>query len=180
MNNNKKIKGEKFGSNYKINNNIVQKEVRVVEGLDIGIYNTIDAISEAESLGLDLILINEKVNPPICKVMDFSKFLYEEKQREKDNLKNQKKTVLKEVQFSPNIGDNDYETKKKSVIKFLKDGNKVKVSVFFKGRTIMFKDKGELILAKLATEIEEHGIPECLPKLTGKNMMFILKPKKTK
>lgn len=178
MNNNKKRGREIPGSKYKTNENVTYPEIRVVEGLPNGIYSTKDAIREARSFGLDLILISEKANPPVCKVMEFSKFLYEEKQREKENSKNQKKTVVKEIQFSPNIGDNDYETKKKSIIKFLQDGNKVKATVFFKGRTIMFKDKGELILAKLAVEIEEYGTPESLPTLMGKNMMFILKPKK--
>ena len=87
---------------------------------------------------------------------------------------------MKEIQFSPNIGEHDYETKKKSAIKFLNKGNKVKCTVFFKGRTIMFKDKGELVLARLATEIEDHGTPEAMPKLTGKRMAFIIKPKKSK
>jgi len=177
-NSNKKGGRDLPGSNYKINENIRFQEVRIIDGLPNGIYDTKDALREAQSFGLDLILISEKANPPVCKVMEFSKFLYEERQREKDLLKNQKKVVLKEIQFSPNIGEHDYETKKKSVIKFLQDGNKVKVTVFFKGRTIMFKDKGELILSKLAVEIEEYGIPEALPKLMGKNMMFILKPKK--
>jgi translation initiation factor IF-3 len=179
LNNNSKKGGRELpGSKYKINENIRFQEVRVIDGLPNGIYDTRDALRETQSLGLDLILISEKANPPVCKAMEFSKFLYEEKQREKELLKNQKKVVLKEIQFSPNIGEHDYETKKKNVIKFLQDGNKVKVTVFFKGRTIMFKDKGELILTKLAVEIEDYGIPEALPKLMGKNMMFILKPKK--
>lgn len=179
MNNNNKRGGRELpGSKYKINENIRFQEVRVIDGLPNGIYDTRDALREAQTFGLDLILISEKANPPVCKVMEFSKFLYEEKQKEKELLKNQKKVVLKEVQFSPNIGEHDYETKKKNVIKFLQDGNKVKATIFFKGRTIMFKDKGELILAKLAVEIEEYGVPEALPKLMGKNMMFILKPKK--
>ena len=179
MNNNGKKGGRELpGSKYKINENIRFQEVRVIDGLPNGIYDTRDALREAQLLDLDLILISEKANPPVCKAMEFSKFIYEEKRRERELLKNQKKVVLKEIQFSPNIGEHDYETKKKNVIKFLQDGNKVKATVFFKGRTIMFKDKGELILSKLAVEIEEYGIPEALPKLMGKNMMFILKPKK--
>jgi len=179
LNNNGKKGGRELpGSKYKINENIRFQEVRVIDGLPNGIYDTRDALREAQLLDLDLILISEKANPPVCKAMEFSKFIYEEKRRERELLKNQKKVVLKEIQFSPNIGEHDYETKKKNVIKFLQDGNKVKATVFFKGRTIMFKDKGELILSKLAVEIEEYGIPEALPKLMGKNMMFILKPKK--
>lgn len=169
---------EKPGSNYKTNEQIRFPEVRVVEGLDQGIYKTNEAIAEAKAIGKDLILVSENANPPVCKVMEFSKFLYIEKKRQKTQNANQSKIVVKEVQFSPNIGDNDYDVKKKSIIKFLEKGNKVKVSVFFKGRTIMFKDRGELILAKLATEIEEHGIPESVPQMLGKNMSFIIKPKK--
>lgn len=163
-------------SKYKTNEQIKFPEVRIIEGLDKGIYKTSEAILEAENLGLDLILVTENAQPPVCKVMEFSKFLYQEKQREKENKSN--KTVLKEVQFTPNIGENDYEVKKKSVIKFLQQGNKVKATVFFKGRTIMFKDKGTLVLTRLATEIEEYGTPESMPSLMGKRMMFIIKPKK--
>ncbi len=179
MNNSGKKGGRELpGSKYKINENIKYQEVRVISGLENGIYDTRDALREAKLFGLDLILISEKANPPVCKAMEFSKFLYDEKQKEKELLKNQKKVVLKEVQFSPNIGEHDYETKKKNIIKFLESGNKVKASVFFKGRTIMFKDKGELILTKLAIEVGDFGIPEDMPKLVGKNMTFILKPKK--
>lgn len=172
-------KRELPGSNYKTNEQIRFPEVRVVEGLYQGIYKTSEALQEAKRIELDLILINENANPPICKVMDFTKFLYNQKKAKKINEANQSKSTLKEVQFSPNIGEHDYEVKKKSVIKFLERGDKVKVSVFFKGRTIMFKDKGEYILAKLATEIETYGVPEALPKMNGKNLLFIIKPKKS-
>jgi translation initiation factor IF-3 len=165
-------------SKYKTNEQIRYPEVRVIEGLDQGVYKTSEALIEAENLGLDLILVTEKANPPVCKVMEFSKFLYQEKQKEKDRKSN--KTVLKEVQFTPNIGEHDYEVKKKNVIKFLQQGNKVKATVFFKGRTIMFKDKGTLVLTKLATEVEEYGTPEAMPNLVGKRMMFIIKPKNSK
>jgi len=165
---------------YKTNERIKFQEVRVIEGLVSGIYKTSDAIKEAENMGFDLILINETANPPVCKVVDFSKFIYQEKQREKELKDKQTKVIIKEIKFSPNIGEHDYETKKKNLIKFLEKGNKVKVSVFFKGRAIMFKDQGELVLAKLATEIEDCGIPESLPTLVGKNMSFIIKPRKTK
>lgn len=173
-NNSNNGRRERPGSNYKTNEQIRFPEVRVVEGIDQGIYKTNEAIEEARAIGKDLIL----ANPPVCKVMEFSKFLYLEKKKQKTQNANQTKIVVKEVQFSPNIGENDYDVKKKSIIKFLEKGNKVKASVFFKGRTIMFKDKGELILAKLATEIEEYGIPESVPQMFGKNMSFIIKPKK--
>ena len=178
MNNNRnRGKREIPGSQYKTNEKIKFPEIRVVEGLENGIYDTRDALRQAQDLGLDLVLVTEKANPPVCRVVEFSKFLYEQKQREKENSKNQIKVVVKEVQFTPNIGDHDYEVKKKNVIKFLEKGQKVKALVFFKGRTIMFKDRGELILAKLATEVEDYGVPEALPKLMGKKMSFIIKPK---
>jgi translation initiation factor IF-3 len=181
LNNGKKNqRREKPGSNYKTNEQITCPQVRVIEGIDQGIYDTNEALAEAQRLGLDLILITESANPPVCKILDFSKFLYEEKRKKKANAANQIKTVVKEVQFTPNIGENDYNVKKKNVIKFLENGNKVKVSVFFSGRNIMFKDRGELLLAKLATEIEDVGIPESMPQMFGKNMMFIIKPKKAK
>lgn len=168
------------GSKYTINDGIRAREVRVVEGLPQGVYSIEDALKEAKNLGLDLVATNLNTSPPICKIVDFKKFLYQEKQKAKDLEKNQVKIVVKEVQFSPNIGEHDYETKKKNVIKFLSKGNKVKCTVFFKGRTIMFKDRGELVLARLATEVEEYGIPEAMPKLMGKRMAFIIKPKKNK
>jgi translation initiation factor IF-3 len=168
------------GSKYKTNEQIRYPEVRVIEGLPNAIYKTSDALKQAKDMYLDLVLISETANPPVCKVVELSKFIYQERQREKEHKDKQVKVVIKEVQFSPNIGEHDYETKKKNVIKFLEKGNKVKATVFFKGRSIMFKDQGELVLAKLATEVEEYGVPEALPKMMGKNMTFIIKPKKTK
>lgn len=167
-------------SKYKTNEKIRCPEVRVVEGLPNSIYRTSEAIKRAEELDLDLVMINETANPPICKIVNFGKFVYQERQKEKERKDKQFKVIVKEVQFSPNIGENDYETKKKNVIKFLQKENKVKATVFFKGRSIMFKDQGELILAKLATEVSEYGTPEALPKMMGKNMTFIIKPKKNK
>jgi len=154
--------------------------VRVVEGLpENDVYHTEDAIKQAKELGLDLVLISANASPPVCKVVDFSKFLYQEKQKTKEQQKNQIKVVVKEIKFTPNIGDNDYEVKKKKIIEFLEDGCKVKASVFFKGRNIMFKDRGELVLARLATDIEEYGVPENVPKMESRNRMgFIIKSKK--
>jgi len=164
------------GSKYTINDKIRAREVRVVDGLPQGVYSKEDALREAKELSLDLVAINLTTSPPICKVVDFKKFLYQEKQKAKDLEKNQIKVILKEVQFSPNIGEHDYETKKKNVIKFLEKGNKVKCTIFFKGRTIMFKDRGEYVLAKLASEVSDYGNPEAMPKLMGKRMSFIIKP----
>lgn len=167
-------------SKYTINDRIRATEVRVIEGLYQGIYSKEDALKQAKKLELDLVAINLNTSPPICKIVDFKKFLYQEKHKEKELVKNQVKIIVKEVQFSPNIGEHDYETKKKNVIKFLEKGNKVKCTILFKGRSIMFKDKGEYVLAKLASEIEDYGNPESMPKLAGKRMSFIIKPVKKK
>lgn len=171
-------KREMSGSNYIMNDRIKSEEVRVIEGIPTGVYSRDEALMEADKLGLDLVLISPNANPPVCKIVDFKKFIYEQKRKNKDIEKNQVKVVVKEVRFTPNIGDNDYEVKKKKAIELLSKGNKVKASVFFKGRTIMFKEKGELILVKLASEISEYGIPEDIPKMESKNRMgFIIKPK---
>lgn len=175
-----RIRKEKLSDKYTLNDKIRAKQVRVVEGLsENNIYNIEDAIRQARELELDLVLINANASPPICKVIDFNKFLYKEKQKEKEQKKNQSKVVLKEIKFTPNIGDNDYEVKKKKIIEFLEDGFKVKASIFFKGRNIMFKDRGELILSRLAIDIEKYGIPENVPKMESRNRMgFIIKSKK--
>lgn len=166
-------------SKYIINEKIKSTEVRVVEGLTPGIYSTIKAIEEAESLGLDLIEINSKSVPPICKVVDFSKFLYEEKKKKKIQEDKQTKVSIKEIRFTPNIGDNDFEVKKKKAFEFLSEGNKIRVTMFFKGRNITFKDRGEVILLRLADDLKDVGIPEFLPKMESKNKMsFIIKQKK--
>ena len=180
MGNNNKNRGrENSSSKYKINHEIKVREIRIIEGLQAGIYNTLDAIIEADKLNMDLVLITENATPPICKVVDFNKFLYKEKQKKKEIEGNQTKVIIKEIKFTPNIGDNDFETKKKKVQEFLEKGNRVKASVFFKGRNVVFKERGELILARLATDLIEVGIPETLPKMEGKNRMeFIIKPKK--
>jgi len=175
-NKNNRRKREIPGSKYKKNEKIRVPQVRVVEGLiNADMYNTSEAIRQAQNLGLDLILISEKANPPVCKAVEFSKFLYEEKKRKKEQKDKQVKVVLKEVQFTPNIAKNDYETKKRNIIKFLKKGNKVKATIFFKGRNIMFKERGQEVLLRLATEVEEFGIAESLPKLIGKRMSFTIK-----
>lgn len=176
---NKKNNRNFQSSNYILNDRITSSSIRVIEGIQSGIYSKAEALIEAEKLGLDLILISPNANPPVCKILDFKKFLYEEKKKIKDKEKNQTKIIIKEIRFTPNIGEHDYEVKKRKTIEFLEKGNKVKVSVFFKGRGIMFKEQGELILVKLANEIEVCGIPESIPKMESKNRMgFVIKPKK--
>lgn len=132
----------------------------------------------AEELGLDLVEISPSANPPVCKIMDYRKFLYEQKKKQKEIKAKTAKVIIKEIRLGPNIDDHDFGFKLKHAIKFLQDGAKVKVEVFFKGRSIVYKDKGEYVLLKFAQELEEYGKVERLPKLLGKRMIMILTPKK--
>jgi translation initiation factor IF-3 len=171
--NNKKV------DEHKINSSIKSAEVRLVDlpdGYEDGVYKIDVALKIAEELGFDLILISDKTNPSICKVMDYSKFKYEKKKKEKDLKK--KTSVLKELKFSPDIAENDLIIKSKKAIEFLNDGNKVRVTVQFKGRGIAFKDRGSIALLKLAELVQDFGTPESMPELLGKRMSFTLKPKK--
>jgi len=163
----------------RINEQIRVNEVRLValpEGYTDGIYTIAEALKIAKELGLDLIEISSSEKGSICKIMECSKFQYEMKKKEKDNKKNQKSGQLKEIGLSPNIGDNDLETKVRKSKEFLKDNDKVKVVMLFKGRNIAFKDRGEIVMLKFASLLEEVGVPESMPKLEGKKMMFIIKP----
>lgn len=168
--------------NHKINNQIQAKEVRLVslpEKYTDGIYSIADALKIADELTEDLILISPNANPPVCKVMEYSKFLYEIKKKEKDNKKNQKNSLTKEMSLTANIGENDMQTKARKSQEFLEDGNKVKVTLTFKGRGIVFKEQGHLTMLRFADILKEHGTPEALPKMEGKRMYFIIKPKTT-
>jgi translation initiation factor IF-3 len=127
---------------------------------------------------LDLVEISPNANPPVCKVMDYKKFVYEQKKREKAMKSKATKVIIKEIRFGPNTDDHDYEFKKKHAEKFLKDGAKLKAYVFFKGRSIIYKDQGEILLLKLAQELEELGKVEQMPKLEGKRMIMFIAPKK--
>lgn len=132
----------------------------------------------AEQAGVDLVEISPQANPPVCKIMDYQKFLYEQKKKQKEIKAKSAKVVVKEIRLGPQTDEHDFEFKSNHAIKFLKEGFKVKVDVFFKGRSIVYKDQGELILLKFAKAVEEHGKPEQLPKLEGKRMIMILNPKK--
>ena len=134
----------------------------------------------ADEQGLDLVEISPNANPPVCKIMDYKKFLYEQKKREKALKAKATKVVVKEIRFGPQTDDHDYEFKKKHAIKFLKDGAKLKAFVFFKGRSIIFKEQGQILLLKLAQELEEYGKVEQMPKLEGKRMIMFIAPKKVK
>ena len=139
-----------------------------------------DALKIAREEGLDLVMISEKADPPVCKILDYKKFLYDQKKKQKEIKNNAQKVVVKEIRFGPNTDEHDFEFKKKHAVKFLEEGSKIKSYVFFKGRSILFKDKGEILLLRLATEVEELGIVESMPKLEGKRMIMMLAPKKKK
>mgnify|MGYP002050030499 CR=1 FL=1 len=138
------------------------------------------AIAKAKDADLDLVLISEKADPPIAKILDYKKFLYDQKKKQKEIKNKAQKVVVKEIRFGPNTDEHDYEFKKKHAVKFLEDGFKIKAFVFFRGRSILFKDKGEILLLRLATELEELGTVEQMPKLEGKRMIMMLAPKKKK
>jgi translation initiation factor IF-3 len=155
--------------------------VRLVgENIEVGVYPLKQALSISEELGLDLVEISPNAEPPVCKVMDYKKFVYEQKKREKVMKAKASKLVIKEIRFGPNTDDHDYEFKKKHGEKFLKEGAKLKAYVFFKGRSIIYKDQGEILLLKLAQELEEFGKVEQMPKLEGKRMTMFIAPKKSK
>jgi translation initiation factor IF-3 len=148
--------------------------------VDVDIYPLKQALSIAEDLGLDLVEISPNATPPVCKVMDYKKFVYEQKKREKAMKAKASKVVIKEIRFGPNTDDHDYAFKKKHGEKFLKEGAKLKAYVFFKGRSIIYKDQGEILLLRLAQELEEFGKVEQMPKLEGKRMTMFIAPKKSK
>ncbi|MFK8270302.1 translation initiation factor IF-3 [Capnocytophaga stomatis] len=160
-----------------MNRDIRVPEVRLVgENVETGIYPTRKALEIAEELELDLVEISPNATPPVCKVIDYKKFLYEQKKREKEIKAKATKVVIKEIRFGPQTDEHDYEFKKKHGEKFLKEGSKVKAYVFFKGRSIIYKDQGEILLLRLATDLEEFGKVEQMPKLEGKRMTMFIAP----
>lgn len=152
----------------------------VGDNVEMGVYPTREALKIAEELGLDLVEISPNANPPVAKAMEYKKFLYEQKKRDKAMKAKASKVVVKEIRFGPNTDDHDYEFKKKHGEKFLKEGAKLKAYVFFKGRSIVFKDQGEILLLRLAQDLEEVGKVEQMPKLEGKRMTMFIAPKKAK
>ena len=150
----------------------------VGDNVEVGVYPTRKALAIAEEQGLDLVEISPKAVPPVCKVMDYKKFLYEQKKRDKALKAKATKVVIKEIRFGPNTDEHDYEFKKKHAIKFLTEGSKLKAYVFFKGRSIIYKDQGQILLLRLAQELEEYGKVEQMPKLEGKRMIMFIAPKK--
>ncbi len=153
--------------------------VRLVgDNVEQGIYPTNEARQMADEKELDLVEISPKASPPVCKIIDYKKFLYDKKKKQKELKAKTAKVVVKEIRFGPNTDEHDFNFKKNHAKKFLQDGAKVKADVFFKGRSIIYKEKGEFILLKLAQELEEYAKVEQLPKMEGKRMIMLLAPKK--
>lgn len=146
----------------------------------MGVYSTREALAKAEEIGLDLVEISPTAEPPVCKIIDYKKFLYEQKKREKVMKAKATKVVVKEIRFGPQTDDHDYDFKKKHAEKFLKEGAKLKAYVFFKGRSIVYKEQGEILLLRLAQDLEDYGKVEQMPKLEGKRMTMFLAPKAIK
>jgi translation initiation factor IF-3 len=144
------------------------------------VYPISKALEMAEAQGLDLVEIAPNIEPPVCKIIDYKKFLYELKKKQKEIKSKAAKVVVKEIRFGPHTDDHDYNFKKNHAMKFLQDGCKVKAFVFFRGREIVFKQQGEILLLRFASELEEFGKPEQMPLLEGKRMIMILSPKKSK
>ena len=164
---------------HRINHKILAQEVRLVgDNVKIGVYQLSEALSMAKSLELVLVEISPKASPPVCKILEYKKFLYEQKKREKVLKAKTSKIVIKEIRFGPNTDEHDYEFKKKHAEKFLREGAKLKAFVFFKGRSIVFKEKGQILLLRLAQDLEEIGKVEQMPLLEGKKMIMFITPKK--
>ncbi len=157
------------------------KVVRVVgDNIEGGVMSIEEARKLSEEMELDLVLISEKADPPVCRIIDYQKFLYQQKKKQKEIRANAQKVVVKEIRFGPNTDEHDYVFKLKHAEKFLIDGAKVKAFVFFKGRSILFKEKGEILLLRFAQDLEEVGKVEQLPKLEGKRMIMFISPKVVK
>ncbi len=155
------------------------REVRLVgDNVEQGIYSIQDAMRIADEQNLDLVEIAATAVPPVCRIIDYQKFLYQKKRKEKEQKQNSAKIVVKEIRFGPQTDEHDYNFKLKHAQEFLKEGNKVKAYVFFRGRSIMFKEQGELLLARFANDLSEVAKVEQLPKLEGKRMILNLAPKK--
>jgi len=166
---------------YRINERITAPRVRVVgENIKVDVYPIQQAIRLAQEQGLDLVEISPNADPPVCKVVDYSKFKYEQKKKQKEIKAKTVKVVIKEIRFGPNTDDHDFNFKLKHAVTFLQEGAKVKATVFFAGRSIVYKERGEILLLKFAQLLEEHGKVEQMPKLEGKRMSIMLMPKPKK
>lgn len=173
------MKNDSQKQEYNINYQIPAREVRIVgDDIQSVVLPLAKAISMAESKGLDLVEISPNANPPVCRIIDYSKFLYQQKKRQKEIKAKQVKIDVKEIRFGPQTDDHDYNFKLKHAQEFLESGNKVKAYVFFKGRSIVFKEQGEVLLLRFANDLEEVGKVESMPELLGKRMTMFIAPKK--
>lgn len=164
---------------HRINEKIRTPKVRLVgDNVEQGIYSIAEALKMADNLELDLVEISPTADPPVCKIMDYQKFLYQQKKKQKEAKANSVKVVVKEIRFGPQTDDHDFNFKLKHAKNFLEEGSKVKAYVFFKGRSILFKEQGEVLLLRFATELEDYAKVDQLPALEGKKMIMMLSPKK--
>lgn len=178
------MRNNRFNNNkkeelHRINEKIRVPQVRLVgENVEPGVYSTHDALKIADEKGLDLVEISPNADPPVCRITDYQKFLYQQKKKLKEQKAKTVKVVVKEIRFGPQTDDHDFNFKLKHARSFLDEGSKVKAYVFFKGRSILFKEQGELLLLRFATELEEYAKVDQLPQLEGKKMIIMLSPKK--
>lgn len=172
------MKNDKNSNQYRVNEQIRVREVRVVGEDGSSVMPTRQALELAKQQGVDLVEISPNAQPPVCRIIDYSKFLYQQKKRAKELKSKQVKIEVKEIRFGPQTGENDYAFKLKHAKEFLEDGNKVRAYVFFKGRSILFKEQGEVLLLRFANDLEEYGKVEQMPLLEGKKMAIFIGPKK--
>ncbi len=172
------MKNDNMKNQYRVNEQIRVREVRIVGEGDSVVVPTREALDMARNQGVDLVEISPNANPPVCRLIDYSKFLYQQKKRQKEMKAKQVKVEVKEIRFGPQTDEHDYQFKLKHAMEFLQDGNKVRAYVFFRGRSILFKEQGEVLLLRFANDLEEYGKVEGMPSLEGKKMFLYLAPKK--
>lgn len=174
------MKKDNLKQQYRVNEQIRVREVRIVgDGIESTVLPTFKAMQMAEQRGVDLVEISPNAEPPVCRLIDYSKFIYQQKKHQKEIKAKQVKVDVKEIRFGPQTDDHDYNFKLKHAQSFLSDGDKVKAYVFFKGRSILFKEQGEVLLLRFAADLEEYGKVEQMPQLEGKRMIMFLAPKRS-
>ncbi|MCI6161464.1 MAG: translation initiation factor IF-3 [Prevotellaceae bacterium] len=173
------MKSDKKGNQYRVNEQIRVREIRIVDEDGSTVMPTRQALDMARQQGVDLVEISPNAQPPVCRLIDYSKFLYQQKKRAKEMKAKQVKQDIKEIRFGPQTDEHDYNFKLKHAKEFLEEGNKVRAYVFFRGRSILFKEQGEVLLLRFANDLEEFGKVEQMPSLEGKKMFLYLSPKKT-
>ena len=172
------MKNDNIKNQYRINEQIRSREVRIVGDNGSTVVPTRQALDMARDQGVDLVEISPNANPPVCRLIDYSKFLYQQKKRAKEMKAKQVKVDIKEIRFGPQTDEHDYQFKLKHAQEFLSEGNKVRAYVFFRGRSILFKEQGEVLLLRFANDLEDYGKVEQMPVLEGKRMIIMLSPKK--